>query len=114
MGQLNSLVLFYLLGVFLKPEGYDKADKLLMMVLQEVLVSSLKRELQTGKLTIDDLTRFQSFLEERLDALGIGSARLIGKLQGKEMHKEELLFRVAQAKDRLRQMTELLIKVMRD
>ena len=105
MGQLNSLVLFYLLGVLSKPERYDRADKLLMMVLQEVLVSSLKYELQMGNLTIDDLTRFQSLLEERLDALGIGSARLIGKSQGKEMQREELLFQVAQAKDRLRQMT---------
>ena len=112
MGGLSLLALYYLLGVLSKPEGHDRADKILLTVLQELAVDVLKQRHQRGYLHSEDLERFESLLLERLDAFGKGSAKAVGKYQERELQREELLFRIAQAKERLKEMTQLLLRAL--
>ena len=112
MGDLNLLVLYYLLGVLSKPEGHDRADKILLTVLQGLVVDVLKQRHERGYLHFEDVERFESLVLERLDAFGRGSASVVGKYQERELQREELLFQIAQAKERLREMTRLLLRAL--
>ncbi|RUM30552.1 MAG: hypothetical protein DSY42_04455 [Aquifex sp.] len=112
MEELNLLVLYYLLEILSRPEGHDKADKILLTLLQGLVVDVLKQRHQKGYLRFEDLKRFESLLLERLDAFGRGSASVVGGHQDKEMRREELLFLIAQAKERLKEMTKLLLRAV--
>lgn len=114
MRDLNFLILYYLLEILSKPEGPDKADKILLTLLQGLVVDVLKGERQNGSLYPEDVKRFQTFLEHRLDVFGRESVRLIEKSQRKGMQREELLFLIAQARERLKEMTQVLLKALEE
>ncbi|GAB6066037.1 hypothetical protein JCM9492_11290 [Aquifex pyrophilus] len=103
-----------MLEILSKPEEYDRADKVLIALLQGLVVDVLKSELQREAFAPDDLLRLGALLEERLDALGRGSAELVGMLQKREMQREELLLLIAQARERLKGMTGLLLKSLEE
>jgi len=112
MEDLSLLVLYYLLGVLSRPEGYDRADKILLTLLQGLAVDVLKQRHERGYLHSEDLKRFESLLLERLDVLGKGSAKAVGRYQERKLQREEILFLIAQAKERLKDMTQLLLRAL--